>query len=92
MFGERVMGGEMERDPVEARQESWASLLEGETIHELRALPREQVIAKHDVPVDEANRSKKPSPAAKLQWLGRAQVYADELARRDTERLTKSLN
>ena len=27
-----------------------------------------------------------------MQWLGRAQVYADELARRDTERLTKSLN
>jgi hypothetical protein len=93
------MGGEIEREPVQARQERWARLLQGESIRELRELPEAELIEKHDALVEEANSSKKPNPAAKLQWLERAQVYADELARRETvrqgeriERLTRSLN
>jgi hypothetical protein len=94
-----MMGEEIEKNPVADRQERWAALLQGESIRELRALTREQLIEKHDVLVEEANRSKKPAPAAKLQWLERAQVYADELARRENARqgermeaLTRSLN
>jgi hypothetical protein len=92
------MSEETERDP-QARLEHWSRLLRGERISELHALTEAQVIEQHDALVEEARRSNKPAPAAKLQWLERAQVYADELARREMvrqgermEALTRSLN
>jgi hypothetical protein len=93
-----MMDVEHEGDP-QLRQERWSRLLQGERISELRALPEAQVIEKHDALVEEANRSKKPAPAAKLQWLERARIYADELTRRENARqgermeaLTRSMN
>ena len=91
------MDEERERDPVEARQERRLRLLEGERVGELRALTKDQVIEKHDAHIDEARRSNKHG--VRLVWLRRAQVYADELSRRENvrqgetmEKLTRSLN
>jgi hypothetical protein len=92
------MGEERERD-AQARLERWFRLLHGERISELRALSEAQLIEKHDALVEEARTTRKPGPGAKLQWLERAQVYADELTRREMvrqgermEALTRSIN
>jgi hypothetical protein len=76
-------------DP-QVRNERRLRLLYGERIDELQALTKEQVIEKHDAHVEEARSSNKQG--VRLVWLERAQVYRDELARRETVRLTKSLN
>jgi hypothetical protein len=76
-------------DP-QVRNERRLRLLYGERIDELHALTKEQVIEKHDAHVEEARNSNKQG--VRLLWLERAQVYRDELARRETVRLTKSLN
>ena len=60
-----------------------------ERVRELRNLSDQELVSKHDAVVDHANGL----PAMdKTPLLNRAQVYADELTRRETERLTKSLN
>jgi hypothetical protein len=88
-----------ERDPrdPEVRYEHQLRLLEGERISELRGISPEELIKKHDAHVAEARRSNKLGVRA--QWLGRAQLYADELTRRGAQRqdermedLTESLN
>jgi hypothetical protein len=87
-----------ETDP-QVRLERWSRLLQGERVSELHALPEAQLIEKHDALVEEAAATKKPNPSAKLQWLERARVYTDELARREAvrqgermEALTRSMN
>ena len=87
-----------ETDP-QVRLERWSRLLQGERVSELHALPEGQLIEKHDALVEEAAATKKPNPSAKLQWLERARVYTDELARREAvrqgermEALTRSMN
>jgi hypothetical protein len=79
----------------EARQVYEAHLLRGARIGELHTLPEAELVERHDSLVAEANRTRTPN----LQWLERAQVYADELTRRETARqgermegLTRSLN
>jgi hypothetical protein len=76
-------------DP-QVRNERRLRLLYGESIDELQDLTKEQVIEKHDAHVEEARSSNKQG--VRLQWLERAQVYRDELARREMVRLTRSLN
>lgn len=76
-------------DP-QVRNERRLRLLYGESIDELQALTKEEVIDKHDAHVEEARSSNKQG--VRLQWLERAQVYRDELARREMVRLTESLN
>jgi CHASE3 domain sensor protein len=77
-------------DDPQVRNERRLRLLYGESVEELEALTREQVIERHDAHVKEARSSNKQG--VRLQWLERAQVYRDELTRRETVRLTKSLN
>jgi hypothetical protein len=77
-------------DDPQVRNERRLRLLYGERIDELQALTKEQVIEKHDAHAEEARSSNKQG--VRLQWLERAQVYRDELTRRETVRLTKSLN
>jgi hypothetical protein len=84
-------------DDPQVRNERRLRLVYGERIDELQALTKEQVIEKHDAHVQEARSSNKQG--VRLQWLERAQVYRDELARRETvrqgermEALTTSLN
>ena len=77
-------------DDPQVRNARRLRLLYGESIEELEALTREQVIERHYAHVKEARSSNKQG--VRLQWLERAQVYRDELARRETVRLTKSLN
>jgi hypothetical protein len=84
-------------DDPQVRNERRLHLLHGERIGELRALTNEQVREKYDAHVDEARSSRKQG--VRLVWLERAQVYADELARREASRqgermeaLTESLN
>jgi hypothetical protein len=71
------------RSAGQGRLERQLHLLYGERVGELRALTEAELIEKHDAHVDEARGSNKVG--VRLQWLERAQVYADELARRDTE-------
>jgi hypothetical protein len=87
-----------ESDPQE-RYERQLGLLRGERISELRGISpeAEELIEKHDANVAEARRSNKLG--VRSQWLGRAQLYADELVRREAQRqgermedLTESLN
>jgi hypothetical protein len=84
------MDEEQKRDP-QARLENWSRLLQGERVSELQALTEAQLIEKHDALVEEAAATKKPNPAAKLQWLERARVYTDELARREAVRQGKRM-
>jgi hypothetical protein len=77
-------------DDPQVRNARRLRLLHGESIEELEALTREQVSERHDAHVKEARSSNKQG--VRLQWLERAQVYRDELTRRETVRLTKSLN
>ena len=86
-----------ERDQQEERYERQLDLLRGERISELRSISPEELVDKHDANVAEAKRSNKLG--VRSQWLGRAQLYADELARREAQRqgermedLTESLN
>ena len=86
----------MSGDP-QVRNERRLRLLYGERVDELQSLTKEQVIEKHDAHVEEARSSN--MQGVRLVWLERAQVYADELARRETvrqgermEALTRSLN
>ena len=84
-------------DDPQVRGERRLRLLNSERLDELHALTNEEVIEKHDAHVAEARNSNKQG--VRLLWLERAQVYADELARRDAvhqgermEALTRSLN
>jgi hypothetical protein len=77
-------------DDPQVRNERRLRLLYGKRIDELQALTKEQVIEKHNAHVAEARSSNKQG--VRLVWLERAQVYRDELTRRETVRLTKSLN
>jgi len=78
-------------------------LFHGERLRELREeLTQEQLIEKYDALVEEAARATGGPHQAKekaIQLLERAQVYADELARREAvrqgermEALTRSIN
>ena len=71
-------------DDPQVRGERRLRLLYGERVDELHALTNEQVIEKHNAHVAEARNSNKQG--VRLQWLERAQVYRDELARRGSER------
>jgi hypothetical protein len=80
-----------------------ASLLRGERLAKLRGLSEEQLIEKHDSLVEKATATtggphEAPEKIMRL-LLVRAQVYTDELSRREAvrqgermETLTKSLN
>ena len=77
-----------ERDQQE-RYERQLGLLRGERISELRRISPEELIEKYDANVAEARRSNKLG--VRSQWLGRAQLYADELARREAQRQSERM-
>lgn len=87
----------MDPEDREAAREARVSerlfhLLQGERISELHALTEAQVIEKHDALVEEVQGSITRSQSFWVEWerrvelLKRAQVYADELARREAAR------
>lgn len=72
------------------------ALLQGEPLAELRALSKARLVERHDALLAEAKRSNIPDQE---RFLARAQIYADELARKEAveqgermEALTTSLN
>jgi hypothetical protein len=74
-------------------------LMRGEPIRELRSLPEAELSEKYDALMELSADPSVTNRDAQMRYVARAQVYADELVRRETvrqgermEALTKSLN
>jgi hypothetical protein len=67
-------------------------LMRGEPIRELRLLPEAELGEKYDALMELSADPSVTDRDAQMRYVARAQVYTDELVRRETVRLTKSLN
>jgi hypothetical protein len=86
---------ELQRKEMERRR----GLMRGEPIRELRSLPEAELSEKYDALMELSADPSVTNRDAVLRYVARAQVYADELLRRETirqgkrmEALTTSLN
>jgi hypothetical protein len=89
-----LLRGDQQADPY-----SPASHVHPETVEELYELDREEVAARHDVLAEEARRIFSLNREESMLYRQLAQLYLDELRRRETvdqgkrmETLTESLN
>jgi hypothetical protein len=94
--GGTVMAAE-ERDRKE--MERRRRLMRGEPIRELRSLPEAELSEQYDALMELSADPRVTNRDAQMRYVARAQVYADELVRRETirqgkrmEALTMSLN
>jgi hypothetical protein len=90
---------ELLRGDQQAGPHSPASHVHPTSVEELYTLAREEVAARHDVLAEEGRRIFSLNREESMLYLRLAQIYLDELRRRETlrqgermERLTKSLN
>jgi hypothetical protein len=89
-------------DPAEIQRkemERRGRIMRGEPISELRTLTEAELIEKYDALMDLSADPSVTNRDAQMRYVARAQVYADELVRRETarqgermEELTRSLN
>jgi hypothetical protein len=89
-------------DPAEKQRkeiERRGRLMRGESIRELRSLPEAELSKNYDALMEVSADPSVTNRDAQMRYVARAQVYADELVRRETirqgkrmEALTTSLN
>jgi hypothetical protein len=86
---------EMQRKEMERRRR----LMRGGPIRELRSLPEAELSEKYDALMELSADPSVTNRDAQMRYVARAQVYTDELVRRETvrqgeriEALTRSLN
>jgi hypothetical protein len=86
-------------ETIRKHHERQARSIQGVRISELHALTEKELAEKHDALVKDAANTAAHDPEQKMRILQRAQIYADELARRKAveqgermETLSSSLN
>ena len=86
------------KEAIEQRTDS-RDFLDSQNIQQLHTLTAEQLIARHDLLLEEARERRHYDPPGAEYFLDRAQAYLTELSRREAvrqgermEALTRSLN